>query len=274
MGRGTEPLKTTMRVIGQQASSVIFGSRKAVTDEISWKTLMFTGTMPLILSNWFARLESQRNANFGALGIDRTNLPLASLVFFDEPEPFTRTDRRPGSGSSAFRTRAAFEVRRQPQLHRLAALSVRRRPARRGVQGRGRRAHRGAEGAAVPPAASRMDDEPGARLEGHPRAAASRCRGAGVDVAEHQQRRTRQGAARRSRVCDQQRRSGPYAERRAARRLRARRGALRRADRPQHRARGPAAAVAASGDRTARIANHRATRTAAGGTSGSRELSA
>jgi hypothetical protein len=89
MGRGTEPLKTTMRVIGQQASSVAFASRKAVTDEIAWKTLMFTGTVPLILANWFSRLEQKRDANFAALGIDRTSLPLAALVYFDEPDPFT-----------------------------------------------------------------------------------------------------------------------------------------------------------------------------------------
>lgn len=88
MGRGSEPLKMTMRVIGQQASSVVFASRKAVTDEISWKTLMFTGTMPLILTNWFANLEQKRNTNFSSLGIDRTNLPVADLVFFGNPDPF------------------------------------------------------------------------------------------------------------------------------------------------------------------------------------------
>lgn len=89
LGRGDEPLKTTMRVIGQQASSVGFGSRKAVTDEISWKTLMFKGTMPLVLTNWFSRLEEKRNANFSALQIDRTNLPVSTLVFFDTADPFT-----------------------------------------------------------------------------------------------------------------------------------------------------------------------------------------
>ena len=89
MGRSTEPLKTTMRVIGQQASSVGFGSRKAVTDEIAWKTLMFKGTLPLVLNNWFAQLEARRNANFASLGIDRANLPLAALVYFGQPDAFT-----------------------------------------------------------------------------------------------------------------------------------------------------------------------------------------
>lgn len=88
LGRGAKPLETTMRVIGQQASSVVFGSRKAVTDGIAWKTLMFKGTVPLVLNNWFARLEEKRNDNFTALKIDRANLPLGDLVFFDAPDPF------------------------------------------------------------------------------------------------------------------------------------------------------------------------------------------
>lgn len=88
LGRGAEPLATTMRVIGQQASSVTFGSRKAVTDEASWNTLMYLDTLPQIMINWFQSLQQRKSDNFAALGIDRTNLPLADLVYFDSPDPF------------------------------------------------------------------------------------------------------------------------------------------------------------------------------------------
>ncbi len=88
-GRGTDSLAMTLRVIGQQASSVAFRSRKAVTDELSWNTLQFKDTIPLILMNWFQALQAAKAGAFNALGIDPTRLPLAELTFFTSADPLT-----------------------------------------------------------------------------------------------------------------------------------------------------------------------------------------
>jgi hypothetical protein len=88
VGRGSDPLAMTMRVIGQQASSVSFGSRRAVTDEVSWNTLHFKGVIPTFVLNWYSLLQSRKDAQFAALGINRAGLPFADLTFFVEADPW------------------------------------------------------------------------------------------------------------------------------------------------------------------------------------------
>ena len=86
-GGGDEALANSMRVIGQQASSVAFASRKAVTDEASWKTLNFTGVIPLFALDWWNERVAERDTSFNGLPIDTSGLPLAGLVFFDDADP-------------------------------------------------------------------------------------------------------------------------------------------------------------------------------------------
>jgi hypothetical protein len=87
VGRGADPLAMTMRVVGQQASSVTFASRKAVTDEISWNTLQYEGTIPEIRLNWYETLTARKNAMFTELGVAREGLELANLTFFQGTDP-------------------------------------------------------------------------------------------------------------------------------------------------------------------------------------------
>jgi hypothetical protein len=83
VGRGSDPLAMTMRVIGQQASSVTFASRKAVADEVSWNTLQFERVIPLVLANWYQTLQTRKNAAFAQLGVSPAGLKLADLTFFE-----------------------------------------------------------------------------------------------------------------------------------------------------------------------------------------------
>ncbi len=86
-GGGDDALVNSMRVIGQLASSVSFASRKAVTDPAAWNTLNFTGVIPMIALNWWARRLAARDHAFAQLPLDPRDLPLASLVFFHDADP-------------------------------------------------------------------------------------------------------------------------------------------------------------------------------------------
>jgi hypothetical protein len=112
VGRGADPLAMTMRVVGQLASSVTFASRKAVTDEVSWNTLQFEDTIPLVLVNWYQRLTDAKNNALGALGINRTGLPLGDLTFFPSPDSLAGVpviDRDPEVPLSERETIAPFD---------------------------------------------------------------------------------------------------------------------------------------------------------------------
>jgi len=87
LGTGPDSVATSLRVIGQLASSTSFVSRKAVTDEWAWNTLAFEGLAPNVRTLWWNERERVRNENFAALGLDRAGLPLGDLFFFDAADP-------------------------------------------------------------------------------------------------------------------------------------------------------------------------------------------
>ena len=82
-GRGSDPLAMTMRVVGQQASSVTFASRKAVTDEAAWNTLQFKGTIPVVLRNWYEALQGRKADAFEDLNVRPVDFELAKLTLFE-----------------------------------------------------------------------------------------------------------------------------------------------------------------------------------------------
>src|SRR5262245_56910036 len=87
IGRGSNPLAMTMRVIGQLASSVSYASRKGVTDEAAWNTLLFENTIPLIMADWWNSRVRARAQSFADLNLSTDGLPLAQLVFFQDADP-------------------------------------------------------------------------------------------------------------------------------------------------------------------------------------------
>src|SRR5262249_18000819 len=87
LGTGADSVATSLRVIGQLASSASFAARKAVTDEWAWNTLTFEGLATNVRTRWWAEREQTRADTFAALGLDRPGLPLAELFFFDQADP-------------------------------------------------------------------------------------------------------------------------------------------------------------------------------------------
>ncbi|MGL4967678.1 MAG: hypothetical protein ACRC67_41060 [Inquilinus sp.] len=79
--RGDDPFDALVRVLGLQASSVSFESRKAVGDRVSWNALTFQGVPEFLRQRWFNILQSQRDQALAALGLTDPALGLRKLTF-------------------------------------------------------------------------------------------------------------------------------------------------------------------------------------------------
>ncbi len=79
--RGADAFDALLRVIGLQASSVSFESRKAVGDRVSWNALALQGVSGFVLSNWFDILQTVRDQALANLGLTDAALGLRKLTF-------------------------------------------------------------------------------------------------------------------------------------------------------------------------------------------------
>jgi hypothetical protein len=89
MGRGDDPLAMSLRVIGQLASSVSFSTRKAVSDEWSWNTLVYEGLKPGLILDWWELLQEEKARSRQALGLSGEPTRLERLTFLQASDPWT-----------------------------------------------------------------------------------------------------------------------------------------------------------------------------------------
>ena len=79
--RGADPFEALVRVIGLQASSVSFESRKAVGDRVSWNALVLGGVADVLRRRWWNILQGRRDEALAALGLNDPALGLRKLTF-------------------------------------------------------------------------------------------------------------------------------------------------------------------------------------------------
>ena len=90
VGKAGDPLETLLAVIGLQASSVEFYSRKAVSDEYLWNYIRFQGTPQAFATSAWEDLQVQKALHLTSLGLV-TPVPFRAktLTFWREHDPLT-----------------------------------------------------------------------------------------------------------------------------------------------------------------------------------------
>ena len=84
--RGDDPFNALVRVIGLQASSVSFESRKAVGDRVSWNALALRGVADFIRLRWWNILQTRRDQALAELGLTDPALGLRKLTFLGQTD--------------------------------------------------------------------------------------------------------------------------------------------------------------------------------------------
>lgn len=84
-GDGGEPLQRLLEILGLQATSVDYFSRKGVADEYSWNHYYFKGHPPTWLMTQWDILQLGKRNRLNALGLGSfADLKLKDLTFFDQ----------------------------------------------------------------------------------------------------------------------------------------------------------------------------------------------
>ena len=137
VGQGGDPFATLLSVIGLQASSVEYYSRKAISHDYLANYTRFRGTPQAVATELWEEMQSAVALNLAAIGL---NVPvpfrLRSLIFWREHDlstgPVIDDDPRvPFSEERGIRA-----LRRHPQLPRLVPDRVERRNPATDLQGR------------------------------------------------------------------------------------------------------------------------------------------
>jgi hypothetical protein len=90
VGKPGDPFELLLSVIGLQASSVEFFSRKAVSDDYLWNYIRFKGTARAYATEAWEELQRQKSENLASLGL-LSPMPFRAkqLTFWREHDPLT-----------------------------------------------------------------------------------------------------------------------------------------------------------------------------------------
>ncbi len=90
VGKPGDPFATLLSVIGLQASSVEYFSRKAVADDYLWNYIRLKGTPQAYATGIWEEMQREKTANLSLLGLDMTApFPLKQLTFWREHDQLT-----------------------------------------------------------------------------------------------------------------------------------------------------------------------------------------